>query len=106
MDLRERDTRYMEQLLHVSMMEMIGNSILAVLMAGLKLEGKHAFTREKVDKLLQIYRDKLFHTGYLPEYEKRLHEAMSGKSGDIRAKTAEDLEQLRKLDSLTDRDPF
>lgn len=105
-DLRNRDIRYTEGLLVVSVIEMLGESLLGVLMKGLKLEGKHAFTRERIDKMLLIYRDKLFHLDYLPESEKRLHEALSGKSGEMRTKTEDDVASLRKLEALTDRDPM
>lgn len=104
-DFRNRDIRYAEGLLMVTVVEMLGESLLGVLMAGLKLEGKHGFTRERIDKLLLIYRDKLFHHGYLPDYEKRLNESLS-KSGEMRVKTEEDIAQLRRLEQLTDRDPM
>ena len=108
MDLRNRDIRYTEVLLFTTVLELLGNSMLSVLMAGLRVEAKGpmGFTRERLDQLMLIYRDKLFHNGYLPDYEKRLNEVLSGKSGTMREKTQQDIENLRKVALLTDDDPL
>lgn len=106
MDLRNRDIRYTEALLIVTVIEMLGQNILDALAAGLRLEGKHTFTTEKIGKLVEIYRDKLFHHGYLPDYERRLNEALHVKGGKMKERTKQDIENLNRVDRLTDADPM
>lgn len=106
MDVRNRDIRYTEVLMIVAVLEMLGESLLEALMKGLRLEGKHGFKHEHLDKLLEIYREKLFHSGYLPDSEKRLNAAMNGKASQMRERTKQDIENLRRVGDLTDRDPI
>jgi len=105
---RERDVRYAEAMLHVNaalaMHEHLVGFVAHVLRVPFPKEETDALGRE-VDRLAGIYRDKLFHIGYLPDYDKlrAADESLAGRS----SKAAFDLNAgAARVAAMRDDDPI
>lgn len=105
---RERDVRHAEAMMHVqsafAMHEHLIGFIAAVLKVNYPKEQTEALARE-IDRLATIYRDKLFHIGYLPDYAKIRAEDDSLASRS--SKAAFDLQAgSERVAAMRDDDPI
>ena len=108
MDLRERDIRYSEVMIGLTAFQLFAEDVRDLLMAGFALKSSEQprFSRERLEKLTSVYRDKLFHIGYLPEYERRLAEILHGKPAELREETERDISAASKVERMTDTEPL